>query len=397
MAGVMLSVGEAQARLLALAAPLPIETVPLVEAAGRWLAAPIEARRTQPAADLSAMDGYAIRFADLPGPWILVGESAAGRGLDRAIEPGEAARIFTGAPLPQGTDTILIQEEAAREGDRLSFSGTVPPPQGNAVRAAGTDFARGVQLLEAGARLSPAAIALAAMGGHGAVPVRRRPRIAILSTGDELVPPGAPTPGAMLPSSNAPMLASLIAKGPGIALDRGIVPDRIEALEQAFAAAAAEADLIVTTGGVSVGDHDLVRPALERAGASLDFWKVAMRPGKPLMAGRLGDAIVLGLPGNPVAAFVTAHLFLLPLAAHLAGAPSPLPKATTMPVIAPLPAIAERTEYLRARIIDGAAHLLASRDSAALFDLVRADALIVRAPHSPEAFENEIGTVYLLA
>ncbi len=234
----LLTVEEAQARLLALAEPLPIEEAPLVEATGRWLAAPIDARRSQPAADLSAMDGYAIRFADLPGPWRVVGESAAGRGLDRAIGAGEAARIFTGAPLPQGAETILVQEEAQRDGDRLMLAGEGPRALGSSVRTAGSDFLQGARLLDAGAPLSPAAIALAAIGGYGTLPVHRRPKVAILSTGDELAPPGAPTPGVMLPSSNAPMLASLLATRPARVRDHGIVPDRLEALTEAFAAAA---------------------------------------------------------------------------------------------------------------------------------------------------------------
>ena len=298
----LLALAEAQARLLALAAPLPIERVPLADAIGLYAAEPVVALRNQPAANLSAMDGYAIRFAELPGPWAVIGESAAGRGLDRALGPHEAARIFTGAPLPEGADAILIQEEAARDGATLSLAGEGPLRAGWSVRPRGSDFAEGTTLIEPGLPLTPARLALAAIGGHGAIAVRRRPRVAILSTGDELVPPGARAEGVMLPGSNGIMLAAMLTGSPATACDRGIVPDRLEALADAFAAAAAGADIVVTTGGVSVGDHDLVRPALERIGARVEFWRVALRPGKPLMAGMLGETIVLGLPGNPVSA-----------------------------------------------------------------------------------------------
>ena len=307
----MIPVAEAQARLLALAPPLPIEQAPLGEAAGRWTAETILARRHQPAADLSAMDGYALRFAELPGPWRVVGESAAGAGFDHPLRPGEAARIFTGAPVPEGADTILIQEEATREGDSLRLTGDAPSHRGLHIRMRGSDFAADAALIDTGALLTPPRLALAAIGGHGTIPVRRRARVALISTGDELVAAGAPTPGVMLPASNAPMLAAMLDPRRVAVSDRGIVPDRIEALTEAFLRAAQDADVIVTTGGASVGDRDLVHPALEAAGASLDFWRVAMRPGKPLMAGRLGGSIVLGLPGNPVSAFVTARLFLL--------------------------------------------------------------------------------------
>ena len=384
----MLPVAEAQSRLLALAEPLPIETVPLLAAAGRWAAEPIEALRSQPAANLSAMDGYAIRFADLPGPWTVTGESAAGSGLDVPIGAGEAARIFTGAPLPPGADTILVQEEAARECDRLSLTGDGPDGRGRSVRPRGSDFAAGAPLIAAGALLTPARIALAAIAGHGVLPVRRRPRIALLSTGNELVPPGSPAEGVMLPASNGPMLAALLA-GTAEAEDRGIVRDDLDALAAAFTEAAGAADILVTTGGASVGDHDLVRPALAQAGASLDFWRVAMRPGKPLMAGMLGKTLVLGLPGNPVSAFVTAILFLRPLVARLAGAADPLPQTRRLPLARPLGGNGERTAYLRATIEGGAIGALQDQDSAGLAALAAADALIIRAPHAPSLEAGE--------
>jgi molybdopterin molybdotransferase len=393
----LLPVVEAQARLFALARVLPVEQVSLVEAIGRHAVEDIVAGRAQPAADLSAMDGYAIRFAELPGPWQVVGESRAGTGLDHPLAPGEAARIFTGAPVPEGTDTVLVQEDAARDGGTLRLSGEGPAVRGYHVRARGSDFVDGDILVAAGEHLTPARIALAAMGGHGTLAVARRPRITIISTGDELVTPGLPTSGVALPASNGPMLAAMLAGLPAEAHDGGILPDRLDVLTDAFAAAARDADIIVTTGGASVGDHDLVRPALKAAGADLDFWRVRMRPGKPLMAGRLGDAIVLGLPGNPVSAFATAFLFLLPLVRHLIGDPAPLPKVEQMPLAGPLPKVAERTDYLRGLITPDGILPLSGQDSAALAMLARADALIVRAGEAPPAPVGEIVDILRIA
>jgi molybdopterin molybdotransferase len=381
----LLSVAAAQARILALAPDLPTETVPLAAAANRWAAADIFARRTQPAADLSAMDGYAIGFAELPGPWHVVGESAAGAGLGTALQPGEAARIFTGAPLPQGADTILVQEEAARDGATLRLAGEGPGRKHAHVRPAGSDFTTGTRLISRGDALTPARIALAAIGGHGQVTVRRKVRVAILSTGNELSIPGAPASGVRLPASNGPMLAAALAHLPVTLLDAGIVPDDLDALVSAFRNAAAEADIVVTTGGASVGDHDLVRPALEAAGALLDFWRVAMKPGKPLLAGRLDNCVMVGLPGNPVSAFVTAHLFLLPLVSHMAGSARPLPPVTSSLLNTALPATGSRAEYLRGIRIDGRVEQLADQDSAALLALAAADLLIVRPPNAPPA------------
>ena len=371
----LLPVAEAQARLLALATPLPIESVPLIEAVGRWAAADIIARRTQPAADLSAMDGYAIRFADLPGPWSVIGESRAGAELDRGLQASEAMRIFTGAPVPAGADAILVQEEARRAGDVLHLAGEGPSHSGASIRRRGSDFTEGSLLLGAGDRLTPARIAVAAIGGHGTLPVRRRPRVTLISTGDELVPPGMPADGVTLPASNGPMLQTMI--GPLAEVDdAGLVPDRLDRLVAALGQA--QADVIVTIGGASVGDHDLVRPALDEAGATLDFWRIAMRPGKPLLAGRLGTAIVLGLPGNPVSAFVTARLFLLPLLAQLSGAREPLPPIEKARLDSALPAVGNRDDYVRAVLADGRVHPLVNQDSAALATLAQANALIVR-------------------
>ncbi|HET8611410.1 MAG TPA: molybdopterin molybdotransferase MoeA [Sphingomonas sp.] len=399
----LLPVAEAQARLLALAEPLPVEEAPLVEAVGRWAAADVIARRDQPSAALSAMDGYAIRYAERPGPWTVVGESAAGGGFGRTLGPREAVRIFTGAPVPEGADCVLVQEEAARKpapaeagGDRLLMAGEGPRGVSANIRPRAADFPAGARLIAEGARITARHVALAAIGGHGAIPVRARPRIALLSTGDELVPPGASTPGAQLPASNAPMLAALLGRHPALVEDRGIVRDDLDAIAQAFGQAAESADVIVTTGGVSVGDRDLVRPALERAGAKLDFWRVAMRPGKPLLAGRLGNAIMLGLPGNPVSAYVTALIFLLPLIARLGGASDPLPRARAVPLGVALPANGARQDYLRARIEGGRAFAPDGQDSAALAALAAADGLIVRAPHAPPAAIGDSAEMLML-
>ncbi|WP_423604228.1 molybdopterin molybdotransferase MoeA [Sphingomonas sp. MS122] len=379
----LLPVAEAQRRLLALAPPVAVESAALREAAGRWAAEALAAARTQPALPLSAMDGYAIRFADLPGPWQVIGESAAGRPFERTAEARQAVRIFTGAALPEGTDTVLVQEEARREGDTLHLDGEGPERAGRNVRTAGLDFREGETLIAPGERLTPARIALAASAGHAALAVRRRIRIAIAATGDELHAPGAALASGELPESNGAMLAAMLAQLPVEIEDLGILPDRRHILEPVFAAVTT--DILVTTGGASVGDHDLVRPALEAAGAAIDFWKVAIRPGKPMMAGRLRDTVVIGLPGNPVSAFVTARLFLLPLVAHLAGAADPLPATRAATLGEPLPANGPRADYMRAAHGGGRVVAAAIQDSSMLRTLARADCLIVRPPHAPAA------------
>lgn len=385
MAPPLLPLAEAQARLLALAPMLAEARVALVEAAGRWAARDVRALRTQPYADLSAMDGYAIRFADMPGPWRVTGESAAGRPFAGRVAPGEAVRIFTGTPLPPGADAVLVQEEARRDGAALSLEGEGPHSPGHHVRARGLDFAEGDLLVAQGERITPARLALAAVAGHSALPVRRKVRVAIAATGDELVAPGGALAPGQLPESNRAMLAAQLAGLPVELTDLGILPDRADVLEAAFRGVAC--DLLVTSGGASVGDHDLVRPALEAAGAAIDFWRVAVRPGRPIMAGRLGEAVVLGLPGNPVSAFVTALLFVKPLVAHLSGAADPLPRTRTRTAIlgAPLPANGGRADFLRAELRDGRVFAAPVQDSSMLRTLARAACLIVRAPHAPEA------------
>lgn len=384
-------VADAQARLFAMAPRIQSETIPLAQAAGRWLAEPVVARRSQPGADLSSMDGYAIRFADLPGPWRVVGESAAGRPFMGVVGPEEAARVFTGAAMPTGADSVLVQEEAAREstpaeagGDTLALTGEGPPRRGMSVRRKGLDFSAGDTLIAAGTRLTPARIALAATGGHGEVAVNRRLRVTVIATGDELIAPGETSDDPLaLPEGNSAMLAAMLADLPVDVTVSGIVPDRLDALTAAFAGA--QADIVVTTGGASVGDHDLVRPALEAAGGAIDFWRIAIRPGKPMLAGTLGGAMVLGLPGNPVSAFVTATVFLRPLIAAMGGSADPLPHTLVATLAEPLPANDHRRDYLRATLVDGRVAMAAIQDSSMLGTLARADCLIVRPPHAPAA------------
>lgn len=392
----MIALDEAQRRLLALARPVSVETLPLSKSVGRWAAEDVVARRTQPARDLSAMDGYAIRHVDAPGPWSVIGQSAAGAAFNKPIGAHEAVRIFTGAALPDGADTVVMQEDMAVEGETVRLNAPDDLRKGRHVRKAGEDFASGNLLISAGERLNPARIALAAMGGYGALAVQRPIRVALISTGDELVVPGQPTADDQIPASNGVMLAAMLNSFPCEVTDFGIVPDDIDVLTETFRNAKG-ADLIISTGGASVGDHDHVKPALEAAGATLDFWKIAMRPGKPLMAGTLGDAVVLGLPGNPVSAFVTAILFAQPVIAALSGAASPFPKQHVTRLSAPLPAVAKRTDHVRAKLDNGVVTPIGLNDSAALNALSQANALIVRPAGSTAAAAGDDVKIILIA
>lgn len=383
----MISLDEAQARLLALGGFLPVESVDVRDAAGRWAAADIVAKRTQPTRDLSAMDGYAVAHSDVPGPWQVIGESAAGNPFRGSIRSGQAVRIFTGAALPAGTNCIIIQEDIIRNEDIISIDPSLAIREHQHVRAAGSDFQARQIIVPSGALLTPARIALAIMGGHGTIVVRRRARVAIISTGDELVSPGADAGDDRIPSSNAIMLAAMLNDLPCDVHDMGIIPDDLGQLTATITAA--EADIIVTSGGASVGDHDLVRPALLAAGANIDFWKIAMRPGKPLMAGNLGNCICLGLPGNPVSAYVTALLFLKPLIGSISGADEPLPLRKTGILRGTLPATGPRTDHVRATISGKFVEPTGPNDSAALVGLANADALIVRPANSPAALDGD--------
>lgn len=389
----LLDVEEARNRLLNGLTRLPAEDVPLAQARARILAGDIIARHTQPPFNAAAMDGYAIGWADRRGPWQVVGTSAAGHGWSGALTAGQAVRIFTGAPLPAGADTIVVQEEVARDGDSAVLNGEGPPNPGAHVRLARQDFATGDVLARAGDLLTAPRIGLIAAGGHGGVTCVRRPRVTLVATGDELVPPGVtPGPNQIINANNA-MLAALFESVGAVVSDPGIIPDRPEAL--AAALAAADADLIITIGGASVGDHDLVVPVLRELGATLDFWKIAMRPGKPMLAGRLGETRVIGLPGNPVSAFVCALLFVLPWLARCTGRPEALPMAR-LPLARPLPANGTRRDHLRAHIVNGQAEPFAQQDSALLGRLAAAQLLIVRSPGAPPAPAGEMVDCILL-
>ncbi len=377
----LVGVDEAQARLLAGVAPLPVEDVPLAAAHRRILGQDVIARLTQPPFAASAMDGYAVRWADLPGPWRIIGESAAGRRFAGTVGAGEAVRILTGAPLPAGADTVIVQEDVARDGAALTLTGAGPPREGAHIRPAGLDFAAGTTVARAGDRVTPARIGVAAASGHAALPVHRRPRVALLATGDELVPPGAtPGPDAIV-SSNGVMLAALLGPHAEV-IDGGIVADTRLALVAAVRAHA-DADVLVTIGGASVGDHDLVVPVLRDLGADIDFWKIALRPGKPMLSGRLGAVRIVGVPGNPVSAFVCATLFIVPLLKRLGGDPAPLPVPVALPAAVDLPANGGRRDYLRARLTGGGVAPAARQDSAMLHVLADSNVLIVREANAP--------------
>ncbi|NBC36125.1 molybdopterin molybdenumtransferase MoeA [Novosphingobium sp. FSY-8] len=337
---------EAQARLIALAPALPHEHAGVEDALGRYLAAPLTALRRQPAADLSAMDGYALAADDLAGPWQVVGESAAGHPFAGRVAAGQAVRISTGALLPDGAGVVLLQEDCTREGDMLRLTGTPPTPQDRHIRRAGFDFSTGTAVLNAGTGIGPAQVALAIAAGHAHVPVRRRARVAIIDSGDELSAIGTPCAAHQIPASNGAMLAALLPAAACHIARHGPVPDRLDALVGALEACAG-ADLILTSGGASVGDHDLIRPALEAWGATIDFWKVAIRPGKPLLVARKGDTMVIGLPGNPVSSMVTAHLFALPVLRAMLGAAAPLPVTVRLPVAQDLAPGGQRREFRR--------------------------------------------------
>ena len=388
-----LELEEAQARLLALAVPLGQERMPVTEAAGRYLAGPLLARRTQPPADLSAMDGYAVRHADLPGPWRVIGESACGHPFGGTVAKGEAVRIATGALLPGGADLVLLQEDCERVEDRLELV-AAPSPARN-IRAAGMDFAEGQELLAAGARLGPAQIALALTGGHRLVAVNRRVNVTVLDTGDELAADPEHCALHQIPASNGAMLAAMAAAFPCQVTHSAPVPDQLEALVAAFDAASA-ADLIVTSGGASVGDHDLLRPALEQWGAQIEFWRVAIKPGKPLLVARKGRTIVLGLPGNPVSSHVTAYLFMLPLIRAMSGAVAVLPNPIEAALALDLPVAGARREFIRGRWDGSRVTPLRNQDSGALAALAASNALIERPAGAPAISAGEGVSVYLL-
>lgn len=383
----MLSVAEARGRVIAAFRPLPAEQVALPLAAGRVLAEDVLARLTQPPFDASAMDGYAVRAADiahLPVRLRVVGYAPAGGAPTPPLGPGEAVRIFTGAPLPAGADTIVIQEDTENEGEQVLIKEA--GRKGAYVRPCGLDFREGALGIPKGKRLSPRDIGLAASMNHPWLRVRRKPRVAILATGNEVVMPGDPRSAQQIVSSNGQALGAFLRQAGAEPIDLGIAPDDREALHRLLAGAAG-ADLLVTTGGASVGDHDLVQSALDEEGMALDFWKIAMRPGKPLMFGRIGATPVLGLPGNPVSSMVCAVLFLRPAIRVMLGLPVTEEDETVL-AGRDLAENDSRQDYLRARLTNNAEGRLVAtpfekQDSSMMFLLQQADCLVIRAPRAP--------------
>jgi molybdopterin molybdotransferase len=387
----LVPVEQALATILASARqPLECHSVPLIEAHGRTLARALPALRAQPPFDASAMDGYAARAADLAQRLHVIGESRAGAGFHGTVGPGQCVRIFTGAPLPAGADTVVLQENTTLALPQVTVH--QGEPAGRYIRRKGLDFHKGEVLLSAGTRLGPNEIALAAAMNYATIPVTRQPRVAILAVGDELVRPGEPLGADQIVASNGLAVAAMVAEGGGAAIDLGIVPDDIGALAAAIdVARQRQADILVTLGGASVGDYDLTQQALGAVGMELAFWKIAMRPGKPLMHGRIGEMRILGLPGNPVSAIVCALLFLQPLMRALLGDPAAAADPSEAARLgADLGENDGRQDYLRAALRDDeegrpVATAFELQDSSVLSVLARSQCLIVRKPFEKAA------------
>ena len=395
----MISVAEAEARIVAALHPTNADSVSIADAAGRVLAADAIAKYDQPPAPVSAMDGYAVRAPDaasVPVTLRVIGSAPAGHPFSGAVSAGEAVRIFTGGVVPQGADSIVIQENAEASGDRVTVKIAAKP--GQHVRKAGLDFTKGDVLAAAGRRLTARDVSLLAAGDVARVSVRRKPAIAFAATGDELSRPGEPRKGGGIVASSGYGIAAMIERWGGTPRDLGILPDTVEAVSK-IAVSAKDADLIVTLGGASVGDHDLIQKALGPEGFRLDFWKIAMRPGKPLIFGKLGATPLLGLPGNPVSSLVCALLFLRPAIAAMLGTDAGA-ELHTAKLLRNLPANEQRQDYLRARATLRNGELCVEsfdiQDSSMLSTLARSDALIVRAPNAPAANAGEPVQVLLL-
>ena len=387
----LMPVAEALRLVLADAKPLPAEFVALDHVAGRVLAQDVSALRTQPPTAVSAMDGYAVRASDVakpPAALKVIGEVAAGHPFIGQVAAGQAARIFTGGVMPNGSDTVVIQELTSREGDVVTIQKSTP--KGRNVRGQGIDFAQGDVLLRKGQRLSDRDVMLAAAMNHARLSVHRKPRVAVLGTGDELVPPGGSPKSDEIVYSNGFALASLARTEGAEVHDLGIANDRVEDITQAIKCAREwGADILVTSGGASVGEHDLVQRALTAEGLNLSFWRVALRPGRPMMHGRLGAMQVLGVPGNPVSSYVCAFLFLVPLIRRLSGRMDVEPRPEQARLGCDLPANDERADYLRATLTLGpdgpVATPLPTQDSSLMAPLAKADCLVIRYPGAPAA------------
>ncbi|HEY4123957.1 MAG TPA: gephyrin-like molybdotransferase Glp [Rhizomicrobium sp.] len=385
----MISVDEARARIVAAFKPVDSETISIADADGRVLASEARAKLSQPPYPVSSMDGYAVRADDARTILRVIGEAPAGRPFAGRVNAGEAVRIFTGSVVPEGADAIVIQEDAEATPGNVSLK--VPAQKGRHIRVAGLDFKAGDILAPAGKCLTPRDLSLLAAGDIANIEVRRRPRVAFVATGDELSRPGEPRkPGGIVASSGYG-LSALIARWGGEATDFGLLPDTIEAIA-GIAEKARDADLLITLGGASVGDHDLVQRALGPKGFALDFWKIAMRPGKPLIFGHLQQTPFLGLPGNPVSTLVCAILFVRPAIAALLGTKEEtqiLPARLTVDMAAN----DGRQDYIRARIIVKDGELWAEpfpvQDSSMLGIFAAADALILRQPHAPAVNAGE--------
>jgi molybdopterin molybdotransferase len=396
----MISVEEARGRILETLKPTSTEVVALAQAWNRVTAADVIARLTQPPADVSAMDGYALRAADgeLGAGLTVIGAAPAGHPFDGQVGRGQAVRLFTGSVVPDGADAILLQEDATRDGDRVCVNEAVVA--GRHIRRAGQDFAEGDIVVSAGRRITARDVGIAAAANHPWLSVHRRPRVAILATGDEIVMPGEPIAPGSIVSSNSHALAALVRAAGGEPMVLPIARDEHAAIG-AVADSVFGMDMLVTTGGASVGDHDLVIAALQARGMTLDFWQIAMRPGKPLLFGQLGATPVMGLPGNPVSALVCGILFLLPALSRLSGLPAAPPPISTAILGAAVKANDLRADHLRATIdTDQSGRVIVTpfpvQDSAMLRRLARADALILRAPHAAAAAEGaQVGIIRL--
>ncbi|HET9149388.1 MAG TPA: gephyrin-like molybdotransferase Glp [Alphaproteobacteria bacterium] len=390
----MLSVEEARARIVAAFETLAAEDVALERALHRVLATDIAARRTQPPSPVSAMDGYAVKVQDIanvPATLKVVGEAPAGGAYGAALKAGEAVRILTGGPVPDGADTVVIQEDTDRDGATLTVKETTKP--GANVRAKGLDFKEGDVLLKKGKRLTARDIGLAAAMNRPWLPVTRKPRVAILATGDEIVRPGDPVGPNQIVSSNAPALKGLVESLGGEAIDLGIARDNEDSIAT-LARGAKGADLLLTTGGVSVGDRDLVAKVLGNQGLEIDFWKIAMKPGKPLMFGRLDGVPMMGLPGNPVSALVCSVLFLRPAIGKMLGLAGDSARESRARLGKELGSNNFREDYIRARLVrngDGepTAEPFGVQDSSMMTTFAAADCLIRRPPDAPAAKKGE--------